>query len=82
MARLKLLVFLTVIQCVFVASKLLVENGVYSRVTVQIQPQKQPENCVEFLDTLEVRPKILVLVFTSPCFTSRDYITMAARDMI
>ena len=58
MARLKLLVFLTVIQCVFVASKLLVENGVYSRVTVQIQPQKQPENCVEFLDRLEVRAKI------------------------
>ena len=57
MARLKLLVFLTVIQCVFVASKLLVENGVYSRLTVQIQPQKQPENCVEFLDRLEVRPK-------------------------
>jgi 7,8-dihydro-6-hydroxymethylpterin-pyrophosphokinase len=32
-----------------------VEDGVYSRVTVQIEPQPQPENCVEFLNQLEVR---------------------------
>ena len=36
-------------------SQMLVENGIYSRVTVQIEPQPQPANCVEFLDKLEVR---------------------------
>lgn len=35
-------------------SQILVENGVYSRVTVRIEPQPQPENCVDFLDKLEV----------------------------
>ena len=35
-------------------SQILVENGVYSRVTVQIEPQPQPADCVDFLDKLEV----------------------------
>ena len=35
-------------------SQILAENGVYSRVTVQIEPQPQPPNCVDFLDKLEV----------------------------
>ena len=35
-------------------SQILVENGVYSRVTVQIESQPQPQNCVDFLDKLEV----------------------------
>ena len=35
-------------------SQILVENGVYSRVTVQIEPQPQPSNCVDYLDKLEV----------------------------
>ena len=35
-------------------SQILVENGIYSRVTVQIEPQPQPTNCVDFLDKLEV----------------------------
>ena len=42
---------LNVVNC----SQILVENGIYSRVTVQIEPQPQPANCVEFLDKLEVR---------------------------
>ena len=37
------------------ASPVTVEDGVYSRVTVQIEAQPQPENCVEFLNQLEVR---------------------------
>jgi hypothetical protein len=36
------------------ASPVVVEDGVYSRVTVQIEAQPQPENCVEFLNQLEV----------------------------
>ena len=36
-------------------SSILVKDGVYSRVTVQIQDQPQPNSCVEFLDHLEVR---------------------------
>jgi len=39
------------------SSPLVVEDGVYSRVTVQIEPQPQPENCVEFLNQLEVGSK-------------------------
>ena len=39
------------------SSPLIVEDGVYSRVTVQIEPQPQPENCVEFLNQLEVGNK-------------------------
>ena len=36
-------------------SQILVENGIYSRVTVQIEPTNpQPSNCVDFLDKLEV----------------------------
>jgi hypothetical protein len=34
---------------------MIVQDGVYSRVTVQIEAQPQPENCVEFLNQLEVR---------------------------
>ena len=48
--------------CIFLAifavaqsSSILVQDGVYSRVTVQISDQRQPENCVQFLDHLEVR---------------------------
>ena len=37
-------------------SSILVNDGVYTRVTVQIEPQPQPDNCVEFLDQLEVSP--------------------------
>ena len=48
-------VFLSDLNEVFVCgSPMLVENGIYSRVTVQIEPQPQPKNCVEFLDKLEV----------------------------
>ena len=36
------------------SSPLEVEEGLYSRVTVQIEAQPQPENCVEFLNQLEV----------------------------
>ena len=56
--RLKL-TFLQTLAVVFVVveSQMLVDNGIYTRVTVQIQPQKQPDNCVEFLDRLEVGPK-------------------------
>ena len=43
---------------VLCSSSLLIEDGVYSRITVQIEPQTQPENCVEFLDHLEVRSMI------------------------
>ena len=39
-------------------SQILVENGVYSRVTVQIESQPQPQNCVDFLDKLEVSKSI------------------------
>ena len=35
-------------------SSILVKDGVYSRVTVQIQDQPQPSSCVDFLDHLEV----------------------------
>ena len=34
-------------------SQILVENGVYSRVTVQIEPQPQPSNCVDYLDNFD-----------------------------
>ena len=44
---------LQVVKC----SQIVVENGVYSRVTVQIDPQPQPSNCVHFLDKLEVSQK-------------------------
>lgn len=58
MARLKLTLCLLLMQILatwrVVDSQLLVDNGIYTRVTVQIQPQKQPDNCVEFLDRLEV----------------------------
>ena len=37
------------------SSSILVKDGVYSRVTVQIQDQPQPSSCVAFLDHLEVR---------------------------
>lgn len=36
------------------SSPLEVDEGLYSRVTVQIEAQPQPENCVEFLNQLEV----------------------------
>ena len=39
-------------------SSILVKDGVYTRLTVQIEPQPQPDNCVEFLDQLEVSPNI------------------------
>jgi len=46
----------TLLLASFVASSpLTVQEGVYSRVTVQIEAQPQPENCVEFLNQLEVR---------------------------
>ena len=45
-------------------SSLRVENGVYSRVTVQIEEQPQPENCVEYLNHLEVRK----LEFSEPFY--------------
>ena len=59
--RLKLM-FLQTLAVVFVVveSQMLVDNGIYTRVTVQIQPQKQPDNCVEFLDRLEVSPTIVI----------------------
>ena len=40
-------------------SQILVENGVYSRVTVQIEPQPQPSNCVDYLDKLEVSNSVV-----------------------
>ena len=51
--RICLLLFL--VSSVTAASSILVKDGIYSRVTVQIEPQtQQPENCVGFLDQLEV----------------------------
>ena len=46
-------------------SSLHVENGVYSRVTVQIEEQPQPENCVEYLNHLEVRKTRIPRTFLS-----------------
>ena len=46
-------------------SSLRVENGVYSRVTVQIEEQPQPENCVEYLNHLEVRKTWILRTFLS-----------------
>ena len=42
------------------SSSILVKDGVYSRVTVQIQDQPQPSSCVAFLDHLEVREHFFV----------------------
>ena len=54
MFRLRLLQLLNIIAFV-ASSSILVQDGVYSRVTVQIEElQPQPENCVDFLDHLEV----------------------------
>ena len=68
MARLKWIVSLALVQMLEMlvcSSQLLVDNGIYSRVTVQILPQKQPDNCVEFLDRLEVSPIIVIYVISS-----------------
>ena len=48
-------------------SQILVENGVYSRVTVQIEPQPQPADCVDFLDKLEVG-KTYLFIFSLELF--------------
>ena len=58
MFRLVLLLFsiLQTVKC----SSILVKDGVYSRVTVQIQDQPQPSSCVAFLDHLEVRDYFFV----------------------
>ena len=50
-------------------SQILVENGVYSRVTVQIEPQPQPADCVDFLDKLEVGKRLFFY------FTFKQYST-------
>ena len=60
MFRLVLLLFL-IIQTVK-GSSILVKDGVYSRVTVQIQDQPQPSSCVAFLDHLEVREHFFVVL--------------------
>ena len=46
------------VDLVLCSSSLLIKDGVYSRITVQIEPQTQPDNCVEFLDHLEVSSKV------------------------
>jgi hypothetical protein len=55
----KVWLFLTLFVAFSSGSSILVQDGVYTRVTVQIEPQPQPENCVAFLDQLEVRHWIL-----------------------
>ena len=62
MFRLILLVFLSITELVS-GSSILVKDGVYSRVTVQIQDQPQPDSCVDFLDHLEVRNHLIFIVF-------------------
>ena len=54
-------------------SSILVNDGVYTRVTVQIEPQPQPDNCVEFLDQLEVSPKYNPTYFEK-CLLRNSYI--------
>ena len=51
-----ILTFIVNFTAVRAESSILVKDGVYTRVTVQIEPQPQPDNCVEFLDQLEVSP--------------------------
>ena len=51
-----MLTFIVNFTAVRAESSILVKDGVYTRVTVQIEPQPQPDNCVEFLDQLEVSP--------------------------
>ena len=63
MFRLVLLLLFSIIGELVNSSSILVKDGVYSRVTVQIQDQPQPSSCVDFLDHLEVREK--VYFFTS-----------------
>ena len=63
MFRLVLLLLFSIIGELVNSSSILVKDGVYSRVTVQIQDQPQPSSCVDFLDHLEVRKK--VYFFTS-----------------
>ena len=55
MFRLVLLLLFSIIGELVNSSSILVKDGVYSRVTVQIQDQPQPSSCVDFLDHLEVR---------------------------
>ena len=60
-------IWTTLILCLFLgleakaSSSLFVENGVYSRVTIQIEEQQQPENCVEYLNHLEVSKSFLFI---------------------
>merc|ERR1740129_611924 len=53
MFRLVLLLLFSIIGELVNSSSILVKDGVYSRVTVQIQDQPQPSSCVDFLDHLE-----------------------------
>jgi hypothetical protein len=62
MFRLVLLLLFSIIGELVNSSSILVKDGVYSRVTVQIQDQPQPSNCVDFLDHLEVREKFIFLL--------------------
>ena len=62
-------IWTTLILCLFLgeqavkaSSSLFVENGVYSRVTIQIEEQQQPENCVEYLNHLEVSKTLLTAI--------------------
>ena len=48
------------------ASQLIVEQGgIYSRVSVNVEDQKQPEDCSAFLDNLEVRPNVFQKIWPS-----------------
>ena len=47
------------LEAVLASSSIFVQDGIYSRVTVQIEDQPQPASCVDFLDHLEVRSAFL-----------------------
>ena len=49
------LCFLLCLSTAVTSSAIRVQDGVYTRVTVQIEDQPQPASCVDFLDHLEVR---------------------------
>ena len=71
MFRLVLLLLFSIIGELVNSSSILVKDGVYSRVTVQIQDQPQPSSCVDFLDHLEVRELFIFFTSVMPSLSSQ-----------